>query len=525
MAATAGDSAANSPRFRRSNGRNPPAWAQTVRGGVPEADPASRSPSSSPSPPPPSAVAPVAPPPPLTEIQPPEPADRVAPDATPPPPSDPDGNGVKGNKRVWAKPSVEGTVEAVPPVMDTSSWPELSQAAAKASPKPSPEPSLNVLPDGSAPLSPGPVPASSPQRANSSNNTSPQLNHPAPGRQRSLRRGGGYANGSGPGPVLPIPSPLAETSRGGPERSPSSAVALEASPREHPNRGNNWGEHGSRQTHAGGGDTHRNSYRRGNNGHYYGNRRDHDRDWNSNNRNFNGRDFHMQHPRNVHRPFVRPVVPPPGPPPPPVVSAPFMGHPSIRPPPLPFMGMNEMGPVQYYYFDQRLSYVPPGPTFFSPPVDYELIAKLTKQIDYYFSDENLFKDTYLKKHMNEEGWVPISLIAGFNRVVKGPMRIKCHTRHFPNLRARTLARVFLLRHWAQEVKQLTTDNQIIFNALRASAVVEVQGDMIRRRYDWKKWLLDPEGYSGSLVAQVQRMGLDGGNGAHIGRSSSGELSL
>ncbi|KAK1296556.1 hypothetical protein QJS10_CPB15g00393 [Acorus calamus] len=486
MAATAGDSAANSPRFRRSNGRNPPAWAQTVRGGVLEADPASRSPSSSPSPPPPSAVAPAAPP------QPPEPADRVASDATPPPPpppSDPDGNGVKGNKRVWAKPSVEGTVEAVPPVMDTSSWPELSQAAAKASPKPSPEPSLNVLPDGSAPLSPGPAPASSPQRANSSNNTGPHLNHPAPGRQRSLRRGGGYANGSGPGPVLPIPSPLAEASQGGPERSPSSAVALEASPREHPNRGNNWGEHGSRLTHASGGDTHRNSYRRGNNGHYSGNRRDHDRDWNLNNRNFNGRDFHMQHPRNVHRPFVRPVVPPPGPPPPPVVSAPFMGHPSIRPPPLPFMGMNEMGPVPYYYFDQRLSYVPPGPTFFSPPVDYELIAKLTKQIDYYFSDENLFKDTYLKKHMNEEGWVPISLIAGFNRV-----------------------------------KQLTTDNQIIFNALLASVVVEVQGDMIRRRYDWKKWLLDPEGYTGSLVAQVQRMGLDGGNGAHIGRSSSGELS-
>lgn len=34
----------------------------------------------------------------------------------------------------------------------------------------------------------------------------------------------------------------------------------------------------------------------------------------------------------------------------------------------------------------------------------------------YCSNENLVKDTYLRSNMDEQGWVPISLIAGFNRV-------------------------------------------------------------------------------------------------------------
>ena len=36
--------------------------------------------------------------------------------------------------------------------------------------------------------------------------------------------------------------------------------------------------------------------------------------------------------------------------------------------------------------------------------------------EYYFSDENLQKDFFLRNQMDEEGFVPISVIANFNRL-------------------------------------------------------------------------------------------------------------
>jgi la-related protein 1 len=32
------------------------------------------------------------------------------------------------------------------------------------------------------------------------------------------------------------------------------------------------------------------------------------------------------------------------------------------------------------------------------------------------SDDNLCKDTYLRQRMDDQGWVPLSLIAGFPKV-------------------------------------------------------------------------------------------------------------
>ncbi|MQL72782.1 hypothetical protein Taro_005131 [Colocasia esculenta] len=43
-------------------------------------------------------------------------------------------------------------------------------------------------------------------------------------------------------------------------------------------------------------------------------------------------------------------------------------------------------------------------------------AKLRKQIEYYFSDENLIKDIYLKKCMDNQGWVSVHTIAEFPRI-------------------------------------------------------------------------------------------------------------
>ncbi|KAG6409808.1 hypothetical protein SASPL_127850 [Salvia splendens] len=45
----------------------------------------------------------------------------------------------------------------------------------------------------------------------------------------------------------------------------------------------------------------------------------------------------------------------------------------------------------------------------------ELRNNILKQIEYYFSDDNLARDVYIKQYMGDKGWVPISLIASFPR--------------------------------------------------------------------------------------------------------------
>ncbi|XVF46377.1 hypothetical protein PTKIN_Ptkin03bG0022200 [Pterospermum kingtungense] len=93
-----------------------------------------------------------------------------------------------------------------------------------------------------------------------------------------------------------------------------------------------------------------------------------------------------------------------------------------------------------------------GPAMF-PPETVTLRANIVKQIEYYFSDENLQNDHYLISLMDDQGWVPISTIADFKRV-----------------------------------KRMSTDIQFILDALLSSSTVEVQGDNIRRRDEWSKWI-------------------------------------
>ena len=110
------------------------------------------------------------------------------------------------------------------------------------------------------------------------------------------------------------------------------------------------------------------------------------------------------------------------------------------------------------YSQRRPLFQPlPGPPCepLSQPSDPQLHNKIVTQIDYYFSVDNLVKDTYLRQNMDEYGWVSIRLIAGFNKV-----------------------------------KQLTDDMPMILSAVRtSSSMVEVSGDKVRRRCDWKRWIL------------------------------------
>ncbi|KAK0570399.1 hypothetical protein LWI29_000576 [Acer saccharum] len=130
----------------------------------------------------------------------------------------------------------------------------------------------------------------------------------------------------------------------------------------------------------------------------------------------------------------------------------------MRHPPPPQHGSSTPFIPPWYYV------APPPPDALRgvPAVTYfhatQLHCLIVKQIDYYFTKENLVKDIYLRQKMDNEGWVPIKLIAGFNKV-----------------------------------KLLTSDIRLISDALQGSMVVEVRGDKIRRRNDWIKWIIAPTG--------------------------------
>ncbi|CAA0805922.1 La-related protein 1A [Striga hermonthica] len=181
--------------------------------------------------------------------------------------------------------------------------------------------------------------------------------------------------------------------------------------------------------------------------------------WN-NQRPFSINNFHFQQnmgPRNVVRP-------------------PFFG-------PSGFVdGSNFPGPPgAIYYFPAA----PPGPVRvpyapvlvpypFSPGVHIPaspiiaLRANIVKQIEYYFSDENLKNDPYLISLMDSEGWVPIATIAEFKRV-----------------------------------KRMSADIPFILDALLASETIEVQGEKVRRRNEWSKWIsTSGNGKSSSITSNA-----------------------
>ncbi|KAK3828056.1 MAG: hypothetical protein J3Q66DRAFT_321706 [Benniella sp.] len=82
---------------------------------------------------------------------------------------------------------------------------------------------------------------------------------------------------------------------------------------------------------------------------------------------------------------------------------------------------------------------------------------ILQQIEYYFSVENLCKDVFMRNQMDSEGFVPLSLVANFNRV-----------------------------------RYLTTDLELIKEALRPSNEIELNGDRIRKKDDWATWIFPKE---------------------------------
>ncbi|GLT39286.1 hypothetical protein SLA2020_134840 [Shorea laevis] len=367
-------------------------------------------------------------------------------------------NGNAGKKPVWSRPS--NGAAGVGLVMGDQ-WPALSESARVSSKPPSDSP--KILSDGSSSPSSssssvvsqgtGNASFSSQKLASNNANSNSTPNHTMPVRQRSMKRGGASSNGSLSQPPPPSPGSAVE-------------APLNSSSREHAQRSGFISQSHSGNDHP----QQRNSYRNRNGGphprgdgshtQYYGRRRNQghvNQDWN-NHRNFNGRDAHLQPQRGV--PGFRH-----GPPPPPALpnTPQYMAHPPSQPFGTP-IGFPEFPSSIYYVPIQAhpdslrgVPFITPMPSFVYPPQDLQLPAKIVSQIDYYFSDENLIKDTFLRQNMdNNGGWVPIKLIAGFKKVL-----------------------------------HLTEDIQLILDAVQHSTVVEVQGGKIRRRNDWKRWIMPP----------------------------------
>ena len=116
-------------------------------------------------------------------------------------------------------------------------------------------------------------------------------------------------------------------------------------------------------------------------------------------------------------------------------------------------------------------YYPPPPQMFYPPAAYgmqqqpgmpnkvQIEEAVRKQIEYYFSVENLCKDIFLRAKMDDQGWIPIGSIAQFNRV-----------------------------------RMLTPDMTVVTEALLNSPVVEISMDLnlMRARHKGPSWVLPLE---------------------------------
>uniref|UniRef100_A0A0D9VPP9 HTH La-type RNA-binding domain-containing protein n=1 Tax=Leersia perrieri TaxID=77586 RepID=A0A0D9VPP9_9ORYZ len=369
----------------------------------------------------------------------------------------------------WKRPGNGAAVPVVvapgSPIMDADSWPALPGLASpppppppKASPKAAPPPSAEVV------IPPVSLGNSGAPDANPDHEAAPMRNPPAR-RALVMPVGDGLDKRATGSELSPVYSPNARSS-GGVDHHQNGRFG------SHPHgRGGGYGG-GNRRGNGGGGGRRGHEHHGGFDGQRRGNGR---------------RDGHGPgHLQRGHQPsYIRAplavVTAAPPPPPPPFVNpatpqTPPYGAP-IGFPALPFVPHPASPPAMLI-------------SQFEPQR-----AELLRQIEYYFSDDNLCKDPYLRQHMDDQGWVPLSLIAGFN-----------------------------------QVKKLTNNVQFILDTVLQSTVVEVQGDKMRKRERWEMWLFPKQGYSpryssGSLppvtsnidplASQFQSVGLEGA-GYHAG---------
>uniref|UniRef100_A0A7N1A2A6 HTH La-type RNA-binding domain-containing protein n=1 Tax=Kalanchoe fedtschenkoi TaxID=63787 RepID=A0A7N1A2A6_KALFE len=353
-------------------------------------------------------------------------------------------------RQAWNRP-VNVAVETAP-VMGAVLWPSLSETAN------APQRPPRTAPEGSSSLNHQASSSRNPA-TNSIRPTSTQ-NGTHPGRHKSTRNHGRSYVGNGDRSQPP--------SSQGPASDVSSNNGSYNNGSSQPEAGQNNGPRS--QFHSGGNHPqHRDSNRRGSGGPNtrgdgpHGRRRNVDR---------GDRDANTHPSYNARNGLLQPTVFPGTLPS--YLPRPALSVPPYAPPPPPFVPMQFMAPVIHPIAGQRVFYGPPinGPLPLRPPplqVPFGpqiIISNLMKQIDYYFSDDNLVRDVHLRRNMDEQGWVSVTLIAEFQRVKD----ITAQAKNFLD----------------------ENDNdplQFILNVMQNSPFVEVQGDKLRRRNGWEKYIL------------------------------------
>ncbi|XP_063876085.1 LOW QUALITY PROTEIN: la-related protein 1-like [Scylla paramamosain] len=102
---------------------------------------------------------------------------------------------------------------------------------------------------------------------------------------------------------------------------------------------------------------------------------------------------------------------------------------------------------------------------FVPQDELAIKDKIKKQIEYYFSEENLANDIFMRRKMSKDGFIPVSLIASFNRM-----------------------------------KQLTQDVKLIVDVCKTSEKLEVKDEVwLRTKHEPSKWPLE-DAAAGALQA-------------------------
>lgn len=105
-----------------------------------------------------------------------------------------------------------------------------------------------------------------------------------------------------------------------------------------------------------------------------------------------------------------------------------------------------------------IMYGMPGAPIMGYQEPLSLPDALCRQIEYYFSVQNLCKDMFLRAKMDDDGWIPLHVIAAFNRV-----------------------------------RALTTDLQAVYDSVANSTVIELQGALpdtrMRARASPHQWVL------------------------------------
>ncbi|GLU11780.1 hypothetical protein SLE2022_285020 [Rubroshorea leprosula] len=386
------------------------------------------------------------------------------------------GDDHKELKSPWKTPVIDGDKAAEAPVMGTESWPALADAHNRSNTPPAAT-SAPTTAQGAA----------GQQRSNGSENSNPPHKHSSVRHQRSGSKRNPnvappfpvqYPHHQHLGPIFPAMLPQPPIAIPGfaypplPGHRPGSETTMQAFA---PPVQGIYASRNIQPPPRGDPDPYALSF-----SHRRPNMQEPSSHWNPawhNQRALNPRDNVRMQQGIGSRPFPRPQF-----------LGPVMIGPGIQGP-IYYVPVATPGPMRAPYLP-RFAPFPMNPeASMLPPETVALRANIVKQIEYYFSDENLQNDHYLISLMNDQGWVAISAIADFKRV-----------------------------------KRMCNDIPFILNALLTSSTVEVQGDKIRRCNEWFKWIPANATAASNSEAQVNVTDPCGNANANEGdrRGNTGE---